>query len=80
MAGQHNEADDRGDFQGTEINFARAYHDARELMGLKSTNLDDLHYHTGLLYVNAPDKWSKPFLMLLDEMTMRMDLLSRLPR
>jgi len=71
--------DDMGEFHGTTINFAEEYHAARKLMGTKGTNLDDLHYHVGLLYVNTPDKWVDPYICLMEEITMRQNMMARLP-
>lgn len=69
--------EDMGDFQGTEIDFSEAYHDARKLMGTVGTDLNDLHYNVGLMYLNAPDKWVEPYLMLMTEITMRQEIMGR---
>ena len=79
-AKEYDESVDMGDFQGTQISYAKAYHDARGLMGTKGTDLDSLTYHVGLLYVNAPQKWAMPYEALIREIGMRADLMARLPR
>ena len=78
MANEYDNTKDLGDFQGTEINYAEAYHDARRMMGTKGTDMDDLTYHVGLLYVNAPEKWVEPYQMLIEEIDMRAAILATL--
>lgn len=70
--------EDIGTFQDAEINFAEAYHDARRLMGLRTTNMENLHYNTGLLYLNAPEKWVEPYLMLMEEIQFRINMIERM--
>ena len=70
--------DDVADFQGVPTDFAAAYHDARLLMGTKGTDLTELTYHVGLLYVNAPDKWVVPYQALIQEIGMRATMLATL--
>lgn len=70
--------EDIGKFQGEDVNFATAYIDARQLMGLRTTDMDELFYNTGLLYINAPEKWVKPYLMLLNEIELRINMLAGL--
>ena len=55
------------DFHGTEVNLAKEYHEARKLMGQKSTDLDDLYEKVALLYLNTNDRWSEPYLYLMYE-------------
>jgi len=75
MKPQQNNTDDMGDFHGANINFAHEYHTIRKMMGQCSTDLDELHHNTTLLYFNAPDKWKQPYLSLIDEITMRHDMI-----
>ncbi len=62
---------DMGMFQDVEINFAEAYHEARKMMGTIGTDLNELSYNVTLMYVNAPDKWVKPYFNLVNEIEMR---------
>lgn len=68
---------DMGMFQGVEINFAEAYHEARKMMGTIGTDMDDLSYNVMLMYVNAPDKWSPVYFNLINEIEMRQAVLRR---
>ena len=68
---------DIGEFQGTETNFATEYMEARKLMGTKGTDLTELRYNVGLLYVNTPEKWAKAYEALIYEIDLRQELLSR---
>ncbi len=70
--------EDVGTFQDEEINFETAWLDARKLMGLRTTDLELLYYNTGLLYLNAPDKWQNPYLVLLDEIHRRIEISYRM--
>ena len=74
------DAADMGEFQNTQINFAAAYHDARKLMGQTSTNLNDLLYNVGLMYLNAPTKWVEPFLLLMKEIETRQNMIEGLTK
>ena len=78
MTDEYNNTEDIGMFQEVEIDFAEAYHDARRMMGTKGTDMDDLTYHVGLLYVNAPEKWVEPYQMLIQEIDMRAAILATL--
>ncbi len=73
----NNEAD-MADFNGTQVNFAEEYHAARKLMGTKGTNLEDLSYNTGLLLVNAPEKWVEPYQNLIREIEQRAIMLQNI--
>ena len=70
--------EDIGKFQGEDVNFATAYTDARKLMGLRTTDMDALYYNTGLLYINAPEKWVNPYSMLMEEIELRINMLAGL--
>ena len=65
-------------FQGVATNFDTEYHEARKLMGLKTTRLEELYYNVGLMYVNAPEKWQEAYYNLMTEIDMRMEMISRL--
>ncbi len=71
-------AKDMGEFQGVQIDFAAAYHDARRMMGLRTTDMELLHYNTMLLYINAPEAWVEPYLALCDEIQTRIHMLEGL--
>jgi len=68
-------AKDMGEFQGAQIDYAEAYHEARRLMGLRTTDMELLHYNTMLLYLNAPATWSDAYLHLTDEIQTRINMI-----
>lgn len=72
-------SEDIGEFHGTEINFADEYHEARRQMGTVGTDMDQLTYHVGLLYLNTPnEKWADAYRILIQEIEMRAELLARI--
>lgn len=70
--------EDTIDFHGTEVNLAKEYIQARELMGQKSTDLELLIDKVAFLYLNTTDKWEQPYLRLIYEIEDRIELTSRL--
>lgn len=65
-----------GTFHGAEVDFAKEYCEARKLMGQKSTDLDDLSYSVGLLYLNCPEDLNTHYLALLEEITKRQAMIT----
>jgi hypothetical protein len=62
-----------GDFHGCQVDFAKELCEARKLMGLKSTNLDNLHSAVALLYLNCPMEINVQYQTTLAEIVRRME-------
>lgn len=65
----------KGDFHGTEIDYRAEYHVARNLMGTKGTDLDELTKKVGLLYLNCPEDMRPHYLALIEEIAQRQTML-----
>ena len=72
------DSNDYGDFHGCNVNFSTEYHEARKLMGLTTTNMDDLFDKVTLLYLNAPEKWREHYLNLIWEIETRQNMLTNM--
>lgn len=62
-----------GDFHGCQVDFAKELCEARKMMGLKSTNLDDLHSSVCMLYLNCPVELNVSYQATLAEIVRRME-------
>ena len=65
-----------GSFHGAEIDYQAEYIEARRLMGLKSTDMDQLMEAVTLLYLNCPESCHPHYLALLEEIQMRQELIA----
>lgn len=70
--------EDTIEFHGAEVNLAEEYHEARKMMGQKSTDLELLYEKVTLLYLNTNDKWQRPYFFLLNEIEDRQAILAQL--
>lgn len=69
------------DFHGASVNACKEFHEIRDLMGKRTTDLTDLFARTVQLYLNIRDEqWSQTYLHLLDEIKERMVMTGRLRR
>lgn len=64
-----------GEFNGTEIDYRKEYHEARQFMGRKGTDLDQLLSTVAHLYLQCPDDMQPAFQALLHEITERKTML-----
>ena len=65
-------------FNGADISLSKEYHEARKMMGLKSTDLDMLYGTVSHLYICIPEEhkeWAQSYLGLMDEIQMRQSML-----
>ncbi len=62
-------------FHGTEIDYAKELVEARRLMGLKSTDLDQLTSTVAHLYLNCPEDMQPHYIALIDEISRRQTML-----
>lgn len=61
-------------FHGAEVNLAKEYHEARKLMGLVTTDHNQLLSSVAHIYLNIPEsepEWSDAYLALMEEMELR---------
>ena len=68
-------------FNGAEINLSKEYHEARNMMGDKRMDLDTLYNCVSHIYICIPsghDEWAKNYLMLMDEIQKRQDMIFHL--
>ena len=64
-----------GTFHGTVVDYRAELVEARRLMGLKSTDMDQLTSTVGHLYLNCPDDMLPHYIALLDEIQKRQTLI-----
>lgn len=64
-----------GDFHGCVVDFAEELRLARQMAGLKTTNLDDLHSAVSMLYLNqnCPLELNVQYQTFLAELVRRME-------
>lgn len=65
-------------FNGCDISLQNEYHEARKMMGLKTTDLDKLHTTVAHIYICIPkehDGWAQQYLALMDEIQWRQNML-----
>jgi hypothetical protein len=62
-----------GDFHRATVDFAKELGEARKMMGLKSTNLNDLHSSVAMLYLNCPMEINVAYQATLAEIVRRME-------
>jgi len=62
-----------GDFHGATVDFAKELGEARKLMGLTTTDLDDLHSAVTMLYLNCPVEINVAYQATLAEIVRRME-------
>lgn len=67
----HKSKDYTGEFYGAPVDYRDEYVQARKLMGLKSTNMDDLTSTVAFLYMHCPDHIAPQYEALLEEITAR---------
>ncbi len=65
-----------GTFHGADIDYSKEYVEARKLMGHRDTDLDQLSYSVGLLYVNCPEDLTTHYAALLEEITTRQSMIT----
>lgn len=63
-------------FYDAPVNLSEEYHQARKLMGLKTTDLDDLYQTVTHIYLHIDDEeWSTAYANLLVEIERRQEIL-----
>ena len=67
-----------GTFHGTEVDFAKELVEARKLMGLKTTDLDNLRSTMTHLYLSCPDDIAPHYVAAIDELGKRQTMLTML--
>ena len=65
-----------GTFHGTEVDFRSELVEARRLMGLKSTNLDNLTSTVAHLYLSCPEDMIPHYIALIDEISRRQTIIT----
>ncbi len=64
------------DFHGAPVNLSEEYHQARKMMGLKTTDLDTLYQTVTHIYVMIEDEeWNTAYMNLLFEIGDRQNML-----
>ena len=66
----------KGKFNDAEIDYAQEYCEARRLMGIKGTDLDQLHSTVAHLYLQCPEDMSTAYQSLLLEISARQSMLA----
>ncbi len=68
-------------FQDAEIDLSLEYGEARRLMGLKTTNLEELQSSVTHVYITIPlenQKWVDAYIALIHELEDRQSMIMRL--
>ena len=70
-------------FHGAEVNLAKEYHQARQMMGRRSTDLNDLYRTVSHLYICIPEvheEWAHAYYLLMGEIQQRQTLMATMKR
>jgi len=63
-------------FYDAPVNLSEEYHQARKLMGLKTTDLDNLYQTVTHIYLHIEDEeWNTAYINLLSEIERRQEML-----